>query len=124
MQSCPDFIGRARRSMDTVSRAVPVRIQYAAALNLKVSLGVVSYSERAERSRGYRTRLTVRPRPTSRIEYTLWVWGPNGWGRLGAARARRRRDPSDGHYLDEEATASLRWIFSAADSISSTTASG
>jgi hypothetical protein len=47
-----------------------------------------------------------------------------GWGRLGAARKRRRPDPADEDYLAEEATAPLRWIFSAADSISSTTASG
>src|ERR1700682_6071554 len=49
---------------------------------------------------------------------------PDGWGRLGAARKRRRPDPADGDYLDEKATASVRWIFLAADSISSTTASG
>src|SRR5439155_6375329 len=46
-----------RRSRDTVSRAYPVRIQYAVALNLWVSLGVVSYSECAGRSHRYRTRL-------------------------------------------------------------------
>jgi hypothetical protein len=48
-------------------------------------------------------------------------------GRLGPARRRSQAAPAkpgDGRYLDEEATASVRWIFSAADSISSTTASG
>src|SRR5205823_4777944 len=45
---------------------VPVRIQYAAALNHWVSLGVVSYSGWVSRSHRDRTRLTVRPRPTTR----------------------------------------------------------
>jgi hypothetical protein len=43
---------------------VLVRIQYAAALNRRLSLGVVPYSECVGRSHRYRTRLTVRSRPT------------------------------------------------------------
>lgn len=43
---------------------VLVRIQYAAALNRRLSLGVVPYSESVRRSHRYRTRLTVSPRPT------------------------------------------------------------
>jgi hypothetical protein len=39
---------------------VLVRIQYAAALNRRLSLGVVPYSEWVGRSHRYRTRLTVR----------------------------------------------------------------
>jgi len=44
---------------------VPVRIQYAAAFNRRVSLGAVPYSEWLGRSHSDRTRLTVRPRPTT-----------------------------------------------------------
>ncbi len=44
---------------------VLVRIQYAAALNRRVSLGVVSYSELANRSHTYRTRLIAALGPPS-----------------------------------------------------------
>jgi hypothetical protein len=44
---------------------VLVRIQYAAALNRRLSLGVVPYSECVGRSHRYRTRLTVGSRPSS-----------------------------------------------------------
>jgi len=40
---------------------VPVRIQYAAAFNGRVSLGAVPYSEWLDRSHRDRTRLTVSP---------------------------------------------------------------
>jgi len=46
---------------------VPVRMQYAAALDRGVSLGVVLYPNLRVRIRETRTRLTVRPRPTTPI---------------------------------------------------------
>ncbi len=49
------------RFLDFISRP---RIQYAAALNRRLSPGVVPCSECVGRSHKYRTRLTVRPRPT------------------------------------------------------------
>ena len=58
---------------------VLVRIEYAAALNRRVSLGVVPYSEWVGRSHRYRTRLTVR------IDHPAWLICPIPEKPTGAA---------------------------------------